>query len=45
MKRLLAEPLFHFLIAGSLLFAVSAWLNPASDYEPHLVGITGAEVN
>jgi hypothetical protein len=29
MKRLLREPLLHFLIAGSSIFAAYAWLNPA----------------
>ena len=45
MKRLITEPLLHFLIAGSLLFAVYAWLNPAGDDEPHVVRITTAEVD
>ena len=27
-KRILRDPLIHFLIAGGLLFAVNGWLNP-----------------
>ena len=30
MKRLLREPLLHFLVAGGLLFGLYAWLNPSS---------------
>jgi hypothetical protein len=44
-KRLITEPLLHFLIAGSLLFAIYAWLNPAGDDELHVVRITTAEVD
>jgi hypothetical protein len=29
MKRLLKEPLLHFVIAGALLFGLSAWLDPS----------------
>ena len=29
LKRLIREPLLHFLIAGGALFGAYAWLNPA----------------
>jgi hypothetical protein len=32
MKRLLREPLLHFLVAGGLLFGVYAWINPSDLY-------------
>ena len=40
MKRLFREPLLQFLLLGSLIFAVDAWLNggdgPADDYRIHV---------
>jgi parvulin-like peptidyl-prolyl isomerase len=37
-KRLAREPLVHFLILGALLFALDAWLRPASqDRNPEIV--------
>jgi len=29
-KRLLGEPLLHFVVAGALLFGIAAWLDPSS---------------
>ena len=43
--RLAREPLLHFLIAGSLLFAAYGWLNRESADEPRTVRISVAEVN
>jgi hypothetical protein len=44
-KRLLREPLVHFSLAGALLFAVHAWLNPAQpDARPQEVRIGEGEV-
>ncbi len=34
MRRLIREPLVHFLFAGALLFAAYAWLNCGSDGLP-----------
>lgn len=45
MKRILKEPLFHFLVGGVLLFAAHAWLNRDESDEPKTVRITAAEVN
>ena len=45
MKRILKEPLFHFLVGGVLLFAAHAWLNRAVSDGPKTVRITAAEVN
>jgi hypothetical protein len=45
MKRILKEPLFHFLVGGALLFAAYAWLNRDVPDEPRVVRITAAEVN
>jgi parvulin-like peptidyl-prolyl isomerase len=45
MKRILKEPLFHFLVGGVLLFAAHAWLNRGVSDEPETVRITAAEVN
>lgn len=45
MKRLMHEPLVHFLVAGALLFAAYAWLNRGKADEPRVVRITAAEVN
>ena len=38
------EPLLHFLIAGSLLFAAHAWLNRGPEDEADVIRITAAEV-
>jgi parvulin-like peptidyl-prolyl isomerase len=45
MKRWLHEPLLHFLVAGSVLFAVYGWLNRDNGDAPRAVRITSAEVN
>jgi len=45
MRRWLKEPLFHFLVAGGLLFVAYDWLDKGHDREPHIVRITAAEVN
>jgi parvulin-like peptidyl-prolyl isomerase len=45
MKRWLTEPLLHFLLAGTLLFAAYGWLNRESAGEPRTVRISVAEVN
>lgn len=46
--KLLKEPLLHFLLAGGVLFAVHAWMNPATNEAAvsasHTVRITGNEV-
>lgn len=47
MKSYLKEPLLHFLIAGGLLFAAYAWLNPVArnaNTEPRQVRIGAGEV-
>jgi hypothetical protein len=48
MRRLLKEPLLHFLVAGALLFAVHAWMNPpasgARDDAARVVAIGEGEV-
>jgi parvulin-like peptidyl-prolyl isomerase len=48
MKRLLKEPLLHFLVAAGLLFGLYAWLNPAGlnarGTEPRQVRIGEGEV-
>jgi parvulin-like peptidyl-prolyl isomerase len=44
MKRWLREPLLHFLLAGGLLFAAYAWLDPGNDSPPRVVHITAAKV-
>lgn len=45
MNPWLKEPLLHFLLAGSLLFAAYAWINRGVVNEPRVVRITAAEVN
>jgi len=45
MKRLVKEPLLHFLAAGALLFAAYAWLNRGGGDEPRVVRITAQEVD
>ena len=45
MKRILKEPLLHFLVGGTLLFAAHAWLNRDVSDTPATVRITAAEVN
>lgn len=45
MKRILKEPLLHFLVVGALLFAAHAWLNRDVSDAPKAVRITEAEVN
>ncbi len=45
MKRWLTEPLLHFLLAGTLLFAAYGWLNRESADAPRTVRISVAEVN
>jgi len=42
--KLLKEPLLHFLIAGSVLFAAYGWLNRGADDDRPVVRITAAEV-
>ena len=44
MKRWLAEPLLHFLLAGLFLFGIHSWLNEG-DVGPRTVRVTTAEVN
>lgn len=44
LKRFVAEPLVHFLVAGALLFVVFAWLNRERGEEPRVVRITQADV-
>jgi hypothetical protein len=45
MKHWFKEPLLHFLVAGGLLFAASAWLNRGGSEAPRVVRITAAEVH
>lgn len=45
MRRWLQEPLLHFLLAGGLLFAAYAWLNPGAGDGPRVVRISAAEVD
>jgi len=45
MRRWLKEPLFHFLVAGGLLFAAYSVFDRGSDDDPDVVQITEAEVN
>lgn len=45
LMRVAREPLLHFLIAGGLLFAAYALLNPESTDKPQTVRISVAEVN
>ena len=47
MKRLLKEPLLHFLVLGTLLFAVYSWLNRSSPNNKNTAGtvrITSNEI-
>jgi len=45
MKRWLKEPLFHFLVAGAVLFGAYAWLNRgAPENSAGVVRITASEV-
>lgn len=44
MKKLLGEPLLHFLVAGGLLFTAYAWINKG-EARPDSVQITTAEVS
>jgi hypothetical protein len=47
MKRLLKEPLLHFLVLGALVFAVYSWLNrssPANKSSAGTVRITSNEI-
>lgn len=44
MKRLLREPLLHFLLAGTLLFAAHAWINQGEN-EAQVVRIRTADVD
>ena len=47
MKRLLKEPLLHFLVLGALLFAVYSWLNrslPDNKSAAGTVRITSNEI-
>lgn len=45
MKKLLREPLLHFLLVGAVLFGVYAWVNRGRTQDkPRLVRITGQEV-
>lgn len=46
MKRWLNEPLFHFLLAGAVMFGVYEWLNrDRPDDRPQTVRITAQEVD
>jgi len=45
MRRWLKEPLFHFLVAGGLLFAAYSVFDRGSDDDPDVVQITEADVN
>jgi len=45
MRSWLKEPLLHFLLAGTLLFAAYGWLNRESADAPRTVRISVAEVN
>lgn len=45
MKKLLKEPLVHFLLAGALLFGAYKWVNrDRREYKPRLVRITAQEI-
>ncbi|WP_461481877.1 peptidyl-prolyl cis-trans isomerase [Porticoccus sp.] len=44
MKSWIHEPLLHFLMVGSLLFAIHGWLNPEQDNTLRAVHITTADV-
>jgi hypothetical protein len=45
MKKLHKDPLFHFLVAGGLLFGAYAWLNPDTpENSPRTVQVTENEV-
>jgi hypothetical protein len=44
MKRLLKEPLLHFLVLGAAIFAVYQWLPKRSSSEPGNIVITQGEI-
>jgi PPIC-type PPIASE domain len=44
-SRWLMDPMVHFLLAGALLYAAHAWLNPKDRAEARVVRLTEAEVN
>lgn len=44
MRRLLSEPLVHFLVLGALLFALHAWVRPALAADQGTVVVTSGEV-
>jgi hypothetical protein len=44
MRRLLKEPLLHFIVLGALLFAFYAWLNPGGAGAPKEVVVTQGQV-
>jgi len=44
MKRLLGEPLLHFLALGALIFAVNAVLHPSQAGDPHRIAIGKADI-
>ncbi len=44
MKRLLKEPLIHFLLGGTLLFVLFAWKNRSSEEQPDEIVVSPAQV-
>jgi parvulin-like peptidyl-prolyl isomerase len=44
MRKLLKEPLAHFLVLGGLLFIIYGWMNPAAQDSSRTIRITAAEI-
>lgn len=44
MRRLLSEPLFHFLVLGAALFALHAWARPARASDAETIAVTTGDV-
>ncbi len=45
MRRILKEPLIHFLLGGALLFVLFAWKNRGTEEQPDEVIVTSAQVD
>ncbi len=45
MRRLLKEPLLHFIVLGALLFAAYGWLNPGGSGAPKEIVVTQGQLD
>ena len=44
MKKLLREPLLHFVLIGALVFAVYAWADGRASQADHTIHVSAAEM-